>query len=434
MLKQLVKNTNWAITPDGLHGIVKAINRELTSEDYSTFHKAASDLYGKLDPHENVKIGNTGYIFIDGPIVPRDSMFTQASNLTSVQAMSISFAEFEEDGEIEQIAFIVDSPGGSVDGISEFAQAVKKSKKKTKAFVTGMAASAAYWIVSAVDDIYAVDTAEIGSIGVLMTLSSDTDDRVIIQSSQSPNKRPDVNSENGRAIYQKRVDDLAAVMIDFIAKNRDVDAKTVETRFGAGSVMIADKAKKAGMIDGVSTLQKFMTGTAQTAGSEDIAASETIDKHVENIDKSDKKTANADGGKVMKLAQFLAENPDAQRDYDAECKKNYDSGFEAANERNKRLMPYIGPDSKYPDELKVLAFEVLEGKCSFDAVRAAACVLDAQAEKKKSVAATEESAELPDTTAIYKKRSTDGELRTEADAIDAMNKILALEGRELING
>lgn len=75
-----------------------------------------------------------------------------------------------------------------------------------------------YWIASACDKILAADTAILGSIGVVSIFEKDDDGKTIeIVSSQSQNKRPDINTEEGKAKIQARVDELAEVLIAKVA-------------------------------------------------------------------------------------------------------------------------------------------------------------------------------------------------------------------------
>jgi protease IV len=72
---------------------------------------------------------------------------------------------------IKGIVLDVDSPGGSADGTSRLAEIIKNTKKPTVAHVDGMAASAAYWIASAADNIVAEPRATVGSIGTMLSFA-----------------------------------------------------------------------------------------------------------------------------------------------------------------------------------------------------------------------------------------------------------------------
>lgn len=66
----------------------------------------------------------------------------------------------------------IDSPGGTVDGTETLANIVKNTKKPILAYVDGMMASAAAWVGTSADEIWAsTDTDEVGSIGVLLSFA-----------------------------------------------------------------------------------------------------------------------------------------------------------------------------------------------------------------------------------------------------------------------
>ena len=100
----------------------------------------------------------------------------------------------------------IDSPGGQIAGISEFADQVAAAGKPIVAYISDIGASAAYWIASAADQVIIRDTAAAGSVGVVATLRRDKkdNDRIQIVSSQSPRKRVDPETEEGRSVLQAR--------------------------------------------------------------------------------------------------------------------------------------------------------------------------------------------------------------------------------------
>lgn len=75
------------------------------------------------------------------------------------------------DDKVSSIVLEINSPGGSVDGTELLANIVRQSSKPVVAYVTGMAASAAYWVASKCSEIVAETaiSSSVGSIGVLAT-------------------------------------------------------------------------------------------------------------------------------------------------------------------------------------------------------------------------------------------------------------------------
>lgn len=74
------------------------------------------------------------------------------------------------DRSVGAILLDIDSPGGSINGTPELAAAVRNAaaRKPVYAFSAGMMCSAAYWVGSQADVLYAAPSARVGSIGVLL--------------------------------------------------------------------------------------------------------------------------------------------------------------------------------------------------------------------------------------------------------------------------
>src|SRR5690606_28406442 len=146
-----------------------------------------------------------------------------------------------DDPSISGIVLSIDTPGGVVNGVNELANAIRgaRSQKRIVAYVGGMAASAGYWLASQASEIVIEETAALGSIGVraVVTDTSKKDaeaGRIEFVSSQSPGKRADLSTEEGRARIQRHVDALADVFIATVGKGRGVKPDDVISRFGGG--------------------------------------------------------------------------------------------------------------------------------------------------------------------------------------------------------
>lgn len=103
-------------------------------------------------------------------------------------------------------------------------------------------------------------TVSVGSIGVVAVMKDGTERDAKagirtyqIVSSQSPKKRPDMGSDEGKAQIQEYVDSLAQVFIDTVAANRSVEPETVQSKFGQGDILPASRALPLGMIDQIGT-------------------------------------------------------------------------------------------------------------------------------------------------------------------------------------
>jgi ClpP class serine protease len=174
------------------------------------------------------------------------------------------------DGRISAALFDHDSPGGQVDGCAECADdiAALSAEMPTASYSRALMCSASYWLGSAVGagNVYAAKVALVGSIGVAAAYRAGGrcgPSVVEIVSSQSPNKRPDVGSEKGRAQLQSMVDDMAQVFVESVAAHRGVSVETVLADFGPGGVFIGGKAVTAGLADRVGSFETVLVSLAE---------------------------------------------------------------------------------------------------------------------------------------------------------------------------
>ena len=150
-----------------------------------------------------------------------------------------------------RIVLRVDSGGGMVDGIYDAMIAIRDSGIKTVAHVEGVAASAAYMLASQASVIEAENPLSIvGSIGVAVTYLK-WRGQYDIANTESPDKRPDVETPEGRAVVQKELDGIYNELVSMIAQGRNVNDDVVRKDYGRGAVMTAKDAKERGMIDAI---------------------------------------------------------------------------------------------------------------------------------------------------------------------------------------
>jgi signal peptide peptidase SppA len=257
----------WAILPEMLDTMMMIASGESAfDEARSAIMKRGGDkLPGAAEAtvRDGIAIVN-----ITGPIFPRANLFTWFSGGTSIGLLSRDFSRAVDDPNIGGIVLVIDSPGGEVTGVNEFANMVysARSVKPVTAYVMGRAASAAYWIASAAGNIVIDATAELGSIGVVSIWQStkERDEKNGVKtweivSSASPNKRPDPSTESGRTQIQSIVDQLAEVFVSTVARNRGVTPKKVLEEFGRGGTTIGQQAVKAGLADSLGSFETVLS-------------------------------------------------------------------------------------------------------------------------------------------------------------------------------
>ena len=90
--------------------------------------------------------------------------------LCSMEETAAALLQAAADPAVHTILLDIDSPGGTVNGTPELAQVVRTVAKDNHvyAFTAGQCCSAAYWVASQADVIYAAPSATVGSIGVIL--------------------------------------------------------------------------------------------------------------------------------------------------------------------------------------------------------------------------------------------------------------------------
>jgi signal peptide peptidase SppA len=114
--------------------------------------------------------GKTMFIPIDGPIGYKITPLDRALGACDAEDVAQAFEAAEADPNVERIVFDINSPGGTVRGIPELADAIANSKKHTTAFTDTHAESSAYWIASQCREVVATPGASVGSVGVFMVV------------------------------------------------------------------------------------------------------------------------------------------------------------------------------------------------------------------------------------------------------------------------
>lgn len=127
----------------------------------------------RTDGSSRVNRAHNGVALIPiiGTLVNRGSWIGSKSGMTSYDGLKAQLREAVSDPEIKSIILDINSPGGEASGmmsVADLVQSVAREKMIT-AVVNDMAASAAYGIASAANEIVVSPTSTVGSIGVVFT-------------------------------------------------------------------------------------------------------------------------------------------------------------------------------------------------------------------------------------------------------------------------
>ncbi|NJN53292.1 MAG: S49 family peptidase [Anaerolineae bacterium] len=187
-------------------------------------------------------------------------MMSEMSGAVSVQKFTAQFRAALRDPDIASIVIDVDSPGGQVGGVEELAAEIfdARGQKPITAVVNTLAASAAYWIASAADEIVISPSGQAGSIGVFLihedmsaALAAAGETVTLISAGKYKVEGNPFEplTEEARGAMQEMVNEYYGMFTKAVARNRGVKVADVRNGFGEGRVVGAGQAVALGMAD-----------------------------------------------------------------------------------------------------------------------------------------------------------------------------------------
>lgn len=250
-LNQILSLGNWAIKSSFIEG--------LASSGFDEDWKKPS---GEVDHKNRVDLTANGIavMHIDGALGYRSNIWTALFGLDTYNSISAAFDKLLSDESVKGIVLSIHSPGGLISGVDDVAEKIFKARGSKSAGIVahsaGSMCSAAYWIASACEKVYASANAEIGSIGVLYRFSNDPEGKSVqtVRSNLSQSKALDPNTPRGMLAMEEELDAMASAFISKVAKFRGTDYDTVLENYGQGKVFIGENAVKAGLVDAVASL------------------------------------------------------------------------------------------------------------------------------------------------------------------------------------
>lgn len=334
----------------------------------------------------STRTGRTAVIQVSGVLTeagPSMWDYFRGVGGTSYAKIRQEIGAAELDDAVDDIVVVFDTPGGSVDGADETWKAIKDTAKPVTAIVSGMCASAGYYIASACDTIIARSPASwIGSIGVVVT---DVDDTkyfeswgiyiVEVTSDNAENKRLSPLTKEGKEELRRTVNAYERQFHKRIQEGRGISREKIIDDFGKGSMFVAidpdpkeRDALSRGMIDEVKN---------------------GFDTEKNGPQKSE---ARNEKERLMNLEEFLKENPGAA----AEIQSRIDAAVLEAikKERVKNaLAAKMVTGNGYGAPVEAMLAKVVAGETSLETLEGVVTTLDAVAEQKKLDAAVDEQEE-----------------------------------------
>lgn len=212
--------------------------------------------------------GGVAVIEMTGSLTKQESWSMDGTSTVRVRR---AVRQAAQDTSVQSILLLVDSPGGQVSGTHDLAMDVRKAamQKPVYAYCDDCCASAAYYVASQANFVYAGTSAMVGSIGVYMVavdmsqMAEDLGVQVIVL------KDGDMKGagEPGTPVTPEQIAHWQGI-VDFygsqfrttVSQMRFPDKPLTKGQSPAdGSVFMGAAARRAGLVDGITTLDNVLS-------------------------------------------------------------------------------------------------------------------------------------------------------------------------------
>jgi HK97 family phage major capsid protein/HK97 family phage prohead protease len=266
---EYVSSTVWAMHPEAI-----AVMQAILAERAGGHRPTADEIRERIELHQSEReeaepTDPVAVIPVHGPIIPRAANMDMSSQAVGIDALQAQFRAALADDSVRAIVLDIDSPGGSAEMVPEFAAEILAARgaKPIVAMANTFAASAAYWLAAAADEVVVTPSGEVGSIGVWSVhqdISAQLDmvgvKPTLVSAGKYKVERNPFGplSADARDEMQRSVDEIYGEFVAAVAKGRGVKGSTVRAEFGEGRMVRAGAAVARGMADRVGTFTETL--------------------------------------------------------------------------------------------------------------------------------------------------------------------------------
>lgn len=275
-------STPWMITESAMKMICEIVenhmNGKMSQEDIRlSYQQTRQD---RQDRHSNQRnVRGVGVLQIGGPIFPKANLMTELSGATSIEQFRSDFRAMMSDDSIDAILLDIDSPGGHSSQISEMAAEIREARinKTIWSIANTSATSAAYYLASAADKMFASPSSLVANVGTIMVYRDDSKQNEMFGIVETPivsSKLKGVGygplDEEGRAYLQSIIDDTNDDFVAGVALGRRVSEEQVRETLGGAEIMTARQALEIDAVDGIATfddvINELLSSQSNTNG------------------------------------------------------------------------------------------------------------------------------------------------------------------------
>jgi signal peptide peptidase SppA len=286
--------------------------------------------YDDEDPSSRLlsKQGSVGVISIRGPLTNSDrSWMNSYMGTTGYPEIRSALVEAAKDSSIKSILLDVSSGGGAVSGVSDTAKLIQMvgKHKPIIAYADGVMASAAYWLGSSASKIYASDTADVGSVGVINVHTERTGmmEQMGVKATvmragkyKALGHPMEAFTDEARTQWQAGLDAVYSVFVQHVADARGVTYAKADSTMAQGREFVGEAAVGVGLVDGVATFDEVLAqmqqkGVDNSPFQFNNSAHNNKEGHVKKTLTEQEIAALAAGGAAAAAAGAVAETPAA---------------------------------------------------------------------------------------------------------------------------
>lgn len=271
----------------GSEASYQVVQKYLTQFTHTDFNKEAfhrspydrdqpvlDDVFGVDDNRIGLtllrKIGDQVVLQVAGSLVTNFSRWHVwfRGESVSYEAIRDALAICEETG-VKDLIMVFDTSGGTVRGLSETAEAMKRFQRtggKIRSHSSSLVASAGYWLYCGGNECTAAEMAEVGSIGTMAVI------RTMVNTEQTMGVKFTVIkagkwkalgnpfeelTEEVKKRLQQNIDETNEFFLKRVSVQRNLMISETDV-WAEGQVFFAEKARQVGLIDKITTLDDLI--------------------------------------------------------------------------------------------------------------------------------------------------------------------------------
>lgn len=292
------KDTLWCGTQASLEAVLAVQDKLLAGGfDLQALAVKGDKESEKPAPRYDV-VDGVAVISIKGPLINADipESWVKLFGVTTYPSLQRAFAEAATDNKVKSILLDVNSPGGSVAGISDANDALSnlRAVKPVHTFAGDLMASGGYWLGSNADRITAGKMSTVGSIGVIGThieysreMENDGIKATVLRAgSEKALATPyEPLSDKARAQMQARLDAVYGQFVETVANNRGVSLASAMS-MAEGREYFGEAALRAGLVDTIGKFPDALAFAKQKVDNGNMRRNNALSAQIEELDMS----------------------------------------------------------------------------------------------------------------------------------------------------